>query len=103
MGRLRGRSNLAISAAALAAIMLLTTPGWAGDGEAPDSVHSEFDRLIERELDRLFDRLQGALEELPRYALPEITEEGDIIIRRLPRNPRGRQPGPGDADDLVDL
>jgi|GEM_PF-1734967 hypothetical protein len=34
------------------------------------------------ELQKLVDRLGRLLEELPRYALPEITEDGDIIIRR---------------------
>lgn len=34
------------------------------------------------ELQKLVDRLGRLIEELPRYALPEITEDGDIIIRR---------------------
>ena len=104
MAGLQRRSTSAFNVAALAAAMLLSaTAGRAGDTEpAPDSAHPQIDQMIERELGRLVDRLQGALEKLPRYALPEITEEGDIIIRRLPRNPRER-PNPGDPDDILEL
>jgi hypothetical protein len=40
--------------------------------------------LMEQALRELEDQLKDTLESIPLYDLPEITEEGDIIIRRLP-------------------
>lgn len=94
-----------IGSAICGAVALFATAGWAGDGEtpAPDEILPEVDQLIGEGLNRLFDHLQGVLEDLPRYALPELTEDGDIIIRRLPR---GRQGWPQDMqnpDELLEL
>ena len=105
MERQRRRLHLTVSAAAFAVATLLATAGWADDGErpAPDSPYPELDQLIERKLDRLFDDLEGVLEDLPRYALPEITEEGDVIIRRLPRRPQEWPWARDVPDEMVDL
>ncbi len=100
MARLQCRPTLALAAATITVAMLLTSSGWAGESEPPqDRAHPELDRMIEDVLGRFLDRMQGALEELPRYALPELTEEGDIIIRRLPRGPRESD----NPDEMVDL
>jgi hypothetical protein len=59
-----------------------------GDGQErwgvdPDQAE-ELRGLMEQALRHLEDRLKDTLESIPLYDLPEITEEGDIIIRRLP-------------------
>ena len=108
---MRGRPKWIVGTAACVAALLLTIAGWAGEptlaGDtetpAPGGNHPELDRLIERKLDRLFDHLQGVLQDLPRYALPELTEDGDIVIRRLPRRPEGWSRIPKDPDEMVDL
>ena len=105
------RSKRVLGPMALAAALLFATPGTAGelitrDGEEPSAsgrLHQDLKQLIERELDRLRNRLEGALEDLPRYALPEMNEDGDIIIRRLPREPERWRNRPDESDGTLDL
>lgn len=52
-------------------------------GESPDRGEDLRD-LMEQALRELEDQLKDTLESIPLYDLPEITEDGDIIIRRLP-------------------
>ncbi len=96
------RTAAIILACAVAAAVLPLSPA-AADTDASDWTDSELGRIIERELDRAFDQLGDALEELPRYSLPEITEDGDIIIRRLPRRQESWPPAPEDPDAIIDL
>ena len=50
-------------------------------------------------LDLLMKALEGWVRQMPLFAPPEVTPEGDIIIRRLDKNrpvpPPGTQPSPG--------
>jgi hypothetical protein len=100
-----------LGATACIAAILLSIAGWAGKpahaGEtetpAPDSSRPDFERLMEGKLERLFDHLEGVWQELPRYALPEVTEDGDIVIRRLPRPPERWLRTPLDPDEMVEL
>ncbi|HEX2115258.1 MAG TPA: hypothetical protein VHM01_12705 [Alphaproteobacteria bacterium] len=43
-------------------------------------------------IEKMMRALSLAIENLPQYALPELNENGDIIIRRL--NPRAEKPRP---------
>jgi hypothetical protein len=45
-------------------------------------------------LRKLMLGLQRMVEELPRYDLPEINENGDIIVRRIDPHERPKQPMP---------
>ena len=96
------RPRARVFACAIAALVLTSWPA-AADSTASDWADTELGRIIERELDRAFDRLGDALEELPRYSLPEITEDGDIIIRRLPRRQDSWPPVPQDPDAMIEL
>ncbi len=62
-----------------------------------DSLAEAFD-----EFDRFMRRLEELVDQVPRYAMPEMTEDGDIIIRRLPPRRDGDDP-PADAGDSLDL
>ncbi|UEM22625.1 hypothetical protein JL100_007715 [Skermanella mucosa] len=86
--------------------MLAVTPVAAEPAVPPQREPSGTDLAMEG-LNKLMLGLQQLVEELPRYDLPEITENGDIIIRRIdpgriPEAPR--IPGdPADPDGGVDL
>src|SRR6476620_11285921 len=43
-------------------------------------------------IDKLMRALSLAIENLPQYAMPELNENGDIVIRRI--NPRAEKPRP---------
>jgi len=45
----------------------------------------EAERLARESLDLMMESLQHMLDAIPQYELPEITPEGDIIIRRKDR------------------
>ena len=99
------RARRVLSTTACGALLLVATAATAG--EAPPAERhgglAEIDRLIQRELDRVLDRMMDALGTLPRYALPEMTEDGDIIIRRLPPRPEGWTSPDKDTPDIVEL
>ena len=93
------------TAGLFAAALALSAPAQADDTGPGlgDWSETELGRMIERELDRAFDQLEDTLDSLPRYGLPEVTEDGDIIIRRLPRRPETWPPAPDDPDAVIDL
>lgn len=101
----RRRTTHALAATLAATALALSGPAWADDtGPRLEGwSDTELGRMIERELDRAFDQLEETLDSLPLYALPEVTEDGDIIIRRLPRRPEAWPPAPDDPDAMIDL
>jgi hypothetical protein len=50
------------------------------------------DAFLRDTIDRLVDALGQVIETLPRYAPPEVDQDGNIILRRL--NPPERSPQP---------
>lgn len=58
--------------------------------------------LAREAIEKLMQALALVIENLPQYAMPEINERGDIIIRRLnppPRVEREREPAPENPDE----
>ena len=96
-------SLLAVACAAILLALPTAAHADGSDTARPGWSDTELGRMFERELDRVFDRLGEALESMPRYALPEVTEEGDIIIRRLPRRSEGWPPTVEDPETTIDL
>ena len=64
--------------AASATAWCLATPVGADDGLLPDASEA---------LEGLLMLLEGIIESVPQYELPEVLENGDIIIRRVPEEP----------------
>lgn len=56
--------------------------------------------LAREAIDTLLRALSRAIDNLPQYAVPELNENGDIIIRRI--NPRAEKPRPPRAPDNPD-
>ncbi len=69
----------------LALILVVAAPASAAEPYPRDEDPRE---LALQGLERLMQAFDSFVRTVPLYALPEITEEGDIIIRRLP--PRER-------------
>ncbi len=53
--------------------------------------------LAREAIDKLMRALSSVIQNLPQYAMPEMNERGDIIIRRI--NPRAEQPPPSETPD----
>ena len=70
-----------------ACAMLASAPVFAQSPNAPPDAPSTQEpsgtELTLQGLAKLMRELQRMVEELPRYNLPEINENGDIIIRRI--------------------
>jgi hypothetical protein len=85
-------------AAVLAACALMALPAYAQT--QPPAAQDERPGALARDaIDKMMRALSLAIENLPHYAMPELNENGDIIIRRVnPRaeKPRPRQPGSPD-------
>ncbi len=82
-----------LTAAALAVALLAAAPAAAEEprrGGWEDGLRTMLDGL-----DRMRAELERLVEEMPRYAMPRVTEDGDIVIERLPPKPRGESKGEG--------
>lgn len=108
----QSRTQFAVTAALIAAIFAAPIPASAAEDTAPPpsgdgSVEAPLDELDEagREALKRAEELLGMLQKwwsgMPRYAAPEINENGDIIIRRLP--PKPEEPSEQDEEGAVDL
>lgn len=90
---------------ALAGAWMLLSPSALADSEesgrrSPENSVAEALELLHR----TWRDLETIVEGLPRYGLPEITEDGDIVIPRLPREDdrRGRVES-DDTGEMLDL
>jgi hypothetical protein len=92
---------LRIPPAALALVV-----GFAGPAMAAD----RFERDLERDMQRMEEIARGAAEQfigtvqemigrMPLYGVPEVLDNGDIIIRRKDRDAPERREAPRGADE----
>ena len=84
----RLKTTLVLATLALAAVPLAPTVRAEPPSSQPQQ--DEPSALAREAIDKLMRALSLVIENLPQYAMPEINERGDIIIRRL--NPRAEQP-----------
>lgn len=89
------RARLRRARMALAAIVVMASPAAADDPPFDDSppgptdespLSAEAQRALE-EIERMVRDLDTILSQIPRFGLPEMTEDGDILIPRLPTPP----------------
>ncbi|MDX1423099.1 MAG: hypothetical protein R3322_08165 [Kiloniellales bacterium] len=86
-----------LAAVALSVATSLAIPAAAaepGDPAAPSEAPSEAPGELARDgLEQLLRALESFVDMIPQYEMPEINENGDIIIRRK------RDPAPAQQDD----
>jgi hypothetical protein len=90
--------------ATIAAASLAAAPGAAlaqQDGDSPPRSEEKAPRELATEgLQKLMLALELLLQAIPQYEMPEVLENGDIIIRRVPEGEKRAIPAPdGDEDD----
>lgn len=88
---------------------LIATIAAASLAAAPGAVHAQQneERPAERSpselagegLEKLMLALELLLQAIPQYEMPEVLDNGDIIIRRVPEGERREAPGPEREDD----
>jgi hypothetical protein len=74
----------------LAASLLAALPAAAAEPPGGERLRQELERTAEQllqSLDRIMLELQDAARTLPRFEMPQMLENGDIIIRRRPPDP----------------
>jgi hypothetical protein len=87
-----------LAAALIVAGSVLSAPAAVHAQAQPPAEQREDPGTLAREaIDKLMRALSSAIENLPQYAMPELNERGDIIIRRI--NPRAEKPRPSDNPD----
>ena len=75
-------------------------PALADDTPEPSTPESETPGELARDgIERLMRALEAFVDMVPQYEMPEITEDGDIIIRRKRDDER---PPEVDEDDDID-
>ncbi len=84
----------AIVALAIAAlVMIAPAAGWTQEPRRDDP-KAQAEELLRDATDKLLLALELMLQVIPQYEMPEITEDGDIIIRRKrPGEIRPREEG----------
>jgi hypothetical protein len=74
----------------LAAALLAASPALATDKPPSERLREELERTAEAlagNLGRLLSTFEEVAREFPRYEVPQILENGDVIIRRKPPDP----------------
>lgn len=72
-----------------AAAMLMLAPAWwalAAEDSEEESIERQYEELEEQAregLATLMMALETFIEQIPQYELPEVLDNGDIIIRRV--------------------
>jgi hypothetical protein len=69
----------------VAGLLLCSGPAARADDQGGDW-QRQFHLRVE-DLDKLMQGMDELLQSIPRYEAPTIDENGDIIIRRVPRDP----------------
>ena len=77
------------TAVALAIVIVTAAPAVGQQQKNPEELATEG-------LGKMVQALESLLNSIPQYEKPEITEDGDIIIRRKRDPERFRLPRPGD-------
>jgi hypothetical protein len=80
-----------ISAALLLGLALAGPPPALAAGEPPEETPEE---LAREGMERMLKALELFIEMIPQYEMPEVTDDGDIIIRRK----RGKSAPPPDPE-----
>lgn len=65
------------------ALGLLTSPAVLAQGPAEEDPRKQAEELAREATRKLLEALSIILNTIPQYALPEVNENGDIIIRRI--------------------
>ncbi len=89
------RRRLPAYMAAALALMLLGAEPAAGDDL---SEQEQAEELAREAMEQFMRALKMFMQSIPQYELPEINENGDIIIRRK-RRPEGDDPGEPDDSE----
>ncbi|HEX3498152.1 MAG TPA: hypothetical protein VHT04_02395 [Stellaceae bacterium] len=66
-------------------------PAWPGGDQLANDL-CQAGELIRQGLDKALGSIDTALRTMPRYELPTIDEDGNIIIRRKPPGTPGSEP-----------
>jgi len=103
----------AVLAGLTGAALLLSVPSYAQSGrdDRPPPRHPEealrqgaedAERALREGMDRIMKSLQLMFQSIPQYEMPEMNENGDIIIRRKRPDPEDRtdprEKAPEDSD-----
>ena len=82
------------------ALALLTSPVALAQGAGEGDPRKQAEELAREGTEKLLEALSIILNSIPQYALPEVNENGDIIIRRVrPRSePAPSEEIPPDSD-----
>ncbi len=88
--------KLLIVPAFLLALALATGTPAEARGDQPND-RERIERMAREAIEQLMRALELMIESIPQYELPEINEDGDIIIRRK-RPPRREAPDPPEID-----
>ncbi|MDX1710105.1 MAG: hypothetical protein R3316_03080 [Rhodovibrionaceae bacterium] len=87
--------RLAILAGALAAAVVAAPTVWPtalADDSGPAEEDKSAEELAREGMEKIMRALEHMMDSIPQYEMPEVTEDGDIIIRR-------KNPPPKDAPD----
>jgi hypothetical protein len=85
--------SLPLRALAVALALAVVTAPALAQAQAPAPPENQQPGALARDaIDKLMRALSLAIENLPQYAMPELNENGDIVIRRI--NPRAEKPRP---------
>ncbi len=77
-----------------AAIAILVAAGpIQAQGTAPkDNMQEQVEKALKESVETIMRALESMVESIPQYEMPEVLENGDIIIRRKKRDDKKKAP-----------
>ena len=81
-------------AGAAMAVLVASGPLYAQDSVPRNNPQAEAEKALRDGMETILRALNHMLGSLPQYEMPEVLDNGDIIIRRKPREPE-RKPKDG--------
>ncbi len=75
-------------------LISLPSPAVAEEG----GEHKDAEQLLESATRQILRALELMMAAIPQYEMPEVLDNGDIIIRRIQPKPETQQPSPNESD-----
>jgi len=88
-----------LGAAAIALSFAAATPAIAQQPPAEQDDGRKIEESLRKGIEKILRALEGLVDSVPIYEMPEVQENGDIIIRRKKRAPETEPAKPGRNGD----
>ena len=93
-----GMKKIPVAALAALVALALASPAIAAAGNTPPSVQERAEKAFKEGAEQILRALRMLILAVPQYEMPEVLDNGDIILRRKHPAPPEEDKAPADDD-----